>query len=63
VSDQITLEFDVRRNGDDAILIGDDIRIVVVQPKSGDSLNKVRIGMEAPKSIPIHREEARIKHR
>ena len=37
----------------EAIMIGDDIKIVVVDIK-GD---KVRLGIEAPKSVTVHREE------
>lgn len=36
-----------------AIRINDDIRIVVVDVR-GD---KVRLGIEAPKTTPVHREE------
>jgi carbon storage regulator len=35
------------------IYIGDDIVITVVQIDRG----KVRLGIEAPKGVPIHREE------
>jgi len=34
-------------------MIGDDIVITVVQVKDG----KVRLGIEAPKETPVHREE------
>ena len=41
------------RKKDDWIIIGDNIRIVVV----GISGDKVRIGFDAPKDVPIHRLE------
>ena len=41
-----------RRVGE-RLLIGDDIEIVVLEAKSG----QVRLGIEAPREIPIVREE------
>ena len=41
-----------RRVGE-AIIIGDDIKIAVVRIKG----NKVRFGIEAPKDLPVYREE------
>lgn len=41
------------RHKNEAVMIGDDIRIVVVEIR-GD---KVRLGFEAPKEIPVHRKE------
>ncbi len=41
------------RKKDESIVINDDIRIVVVEIR-GD---KVRLGVEAPKEIPVHRSE------
>jgi carbon storage regulator len=35
------------------ILIGNDITIVVVEVRNG----KVRLGIEAPKDVPVHRRE------
>lgn len=43
------------RKVDEVIQIGDSIRIVVVRIGS----DKVRIGIEAPPDVPIHREEVR----
>ena len=41
------------RHRDESIMIGDDIVITIVDIK-GD---KVRLGIQAPKDVPIHREE------
>ncbi|KKL28675.1 hypothetical protein LCGC14_2372790 [marine sediment metagenome] len=41
------------RKKDEAIIIGDDIKITIVDVR-GD---KVRLGIDAPRSIPVHREE------
>ncbi len=41
------------RKKNESIMIGDDITIVVVEVR-GD---KVRLGIEADKSIPVHRKE------
>ena len=41
------------RKKDESIVINDDISIVVLEIK-GD---KVRLGIEAPKEIPVHRRE------
>jgi carbon storage regulator len=41
------------RHRGETIVINDDIRITVVEIR-GD---KVRIGIEAPASVPVHREE------
>lgn len=42
-----------RKKGE-RIRIGDDITITVVEFRSG---GKVRIGIVAPKDVPVHREE------
>ncbi|MFO1066312.1 MAG: carbon storage regulator CsrA [Pirellulales bacterium] len=41
------------RKENQRIVIGDDIKIVVVSVK-GD---KVRLGIDAPENIPVHRQE------
>lgn len=41
------------RNIDEKIRIGEDITIVVVDVQGG----KVRLGIEAPRTVPVHREE------
>jgi carbon storage regulator len=48
-----------RRIGE-IVRIGDDVSVAVLGIKG----NQVRLGIEAPKDIPVHREEIfeRIKH-
>ena len=41
------------RQKEQTIVIGDDIRITIVDVK-GD---KVRLGIDAPRSVTVHREE------
>ena len=41
------------RHRDESIMIGDDVTITVVDIR-GD---KVRLGIDAPKEIPVHRQE------
>lgn len=41
------------RERSESILIGDNIKIMVVEIRG----NKVRIGVEAPKDMPVYREE------
>ncbi len=41
------------RQKDESIIIGDDVEIVIVDVR-GD---KVRLGITAPKDIPVHRRE------
>ena len=47
----------LERQLNEKILVGDNIIITVTQI----GYNKVRLGIEAPKEIPIHREEAKDK--
>ena len=42
------------RAKNEVIMIGDDIRVVVVEVRHD---GKVRLGIEAPKEIPVHRLE------
>lgn len=41
------------RKYDEAIRIGNDIRITIVEIRA----DKVRLGITAPKEVPVHREE------
>ena len=41
------------RQKDESIMIGDDVEITIVDVR-GD---KVRLGIAAPKTIPVHRRE------
>jgi carbon storage regulator len=41
------------RQKDESIMIGDDVEVIIVDVR-GD---KVRLGITAPKSIPVHRRE------
>jgi len=41
------------RKKNESIIIGEDVTIVVVEIRG----NKVRLGVEAPKEIPVHRRE------
>lgn len=41
------------RKKDEKIMIGDSITLMVIEIR-GD---KVRLGIEAPKDVPVHREE------
>ena len=41
------------RKAGEGIIIGDDIKITIVELKSGG----VRIGIEAPREIKVHRQE------
>lgn len=41
------------RRVDESIMIGDDIRIVVVEVRG----EQVKLGIDAPRHIPVHREE------
>ena len=46
------------RKRNEVIEIGDDIRIVVLGVK--DRGNKIILGIEAPKQLPVYREEIAI---
>ena len=48
----------LERQLNERIFIGDSIIVTVTQIGH----NKVRLGIEAPKSVTIYREEARDKH-
>lgn len=41
------------RHRDESIMIGDDVKVIIVDIR-GD---KVRLGIEAPKEVPVHRQE------
>ena len=41
------------RQRDESFYIGDDVKVIVVDIR----YDKVRLGIEAPKEIPVHREE------
>jgi len=41
------------REKDESIMIGDEVEVVIVDIRG----NKVRLGITAPKSIPVHRRE------
>jgi carbon storage regulator len=41
------------RKTDESIIIGDDIRITVVEVRH----DQVKLGIAAPRDIPVHREE------
>ena len=41
------------RQKDESIMIGDDVEVTIVDVR-GD---KVRLGITAPKAIPVHRKE------
>ena len=41
------------RSKDESIMIGEDIKVTIVDVRG----NKVRLGITAPREIPVHREE------
>ncbi len=45
------------RKSGEAIRIGDDIKIVVIDVRE----NQIKIGIEAPQSLSVHREEIYLK--
>jgi carbon storage regulator len=44
------------RRKDESIMIGDDVEITIVDIR-GDNVDNVRLGITAPKTIPVHRRE------
>lgn len=47
------------RNPNEKIFIGDGIEVTVLSVTG----NKVRLGIVAPKDIPIHRDDAKVRSR
>ncbi|WP_178861271.1 carbon storage regulator CsrA [Thiomicrorhabdus cannonii] len=45
-----------RREGE-SLLIGDNVKLTILAVKGG----QVRVGIEAPQEVPIHREELLLK--
>jgi carbon storage regulator len=45
------------RKSGEAIRIGDDIKVVVLEFKE----NQIKLGIEAPHELPVHREEVYLK--
>lgn len=43
----------ISRHKDESLMIGDDIKVMIVKIQ-GD---KVRLGIEAPKEVSVHRQE------
>jgi len=41
----------------EGVRIGEDVRVVVVEVKD----NRVKLGIEAPRDLPIHRDEVYMK--
>jgi carbon storage regulator len=41
------------RGKDESIMIGEDIEVIIVDVRG----NSVRLGISAPKSVPVHRRE------
>jgi carbon storage regulator len=48
-----TIMLVLSRQSDEAIIIGDNIRVTIVEVR-GD---KVRIGIDAPRDVTVHRQE------
>ena len=42
------------RNINESLIIDDDIKVTILSNNKG---NQVRIGIEAPHDVPVHREE------
>lgn len=45
------------RMKDESITIGDDVEVMIIGIRSG----KIRLGITAPRSIPVHRKEIKQK--
>jgi carbon storage regulator len=45
------------RSKDDAIVIGDDVEIIVLEIKG----NTVKLGITAPADMPVHRSEVYVR--
>jgi len=41
------------RQRNESIMVGDDVEIIIVDVRGG----KVKIGITAPESVPVHRKE------
>ena len=41
------------RKPNESVIIGDDIKVTIVEIRKG----QVRLGFEAPRDVPVHREE------
>ena len=52
-------EIEVKCNKNDHILIGPDIRICAIPPSGGEAV----IGIQAPRSIDIVRDDAKVKEK
>jgi carbon storage regulator len=51
------------REINEGFMIGDDVRVVVLDVRRGANGLKVRLGIEAPREVAVHRDEihARMK--
>ena len=45
------------RSKNEAIRIGDDVTITVVEIRTWGGATRVRLGIEAPREVPVHRGE------
>ena len=41
------------RRKDESIMVGEDVEVTIIDVRG----NKVRLGISAPRSIPVHRKE------
>lgn len=46
----------ISREKDESVMIGDDIEVFIIDIR-GNETRKVRLGIIAPKNIPVHRKE------